>query len=131
MISMGLTTIWFAFGALVAWVTSLINFPFYLQSGTFFFISVIMLYFTRPIAQKYLKIGSEKTNTAKLIGKQGLVLEQIDNLNSKGQIKVEGQIWSARSEKNENLSKGQKVTIVGISGVKLIVEPYETKKEEV
>ena len=122
--TMGLTTIWFAGGALVGAVMAAVSLPLWSQIIAFAVISVILLILTRPWALKYVNSRTIKTNVDSLIGQAGLVTQDIDNLNAKGQVKVRGQIWTARSISDEvKLHEGQKVSIESISGVKVIVKP--------
>lgn len=122
--TMGLTTIWFAGGALVGAVMAAVSLPLWSQIIAFAVISVILLILTRPWALKYVNSRTIKTNVDNLIGQTGLVTQDIDNLNAKGQVKVRGQIWTARSISDEvKLHEGQKVSIESISGVKVIVKP--------
>ena len=122
--TMGLTTIWFAGGALVGAVMAAVSLPLWSQIIAFAVISVILLILTRPWALKYVNSRTNKTNVDSLIGQTGLVTQDIDNLNAKGQVKVRGQIWTARSISDEvKLHEGQKVSIESISGVKVIVKP--------
>ena len=122
--TMGLTTIWFAGGALVGAVMAAVSLPLWSQIIAFAVISVILLILTRPWALKYVNSRTIKTNVDSLIGLTGLVTQDIDNLNAKGQVKVRGQIWTARSISDEvKLHEGQKVSIESISGVKVIVKP--------
>ena len=122
--TMGLTTIWFAGGALVGAVMAAVSLPLWSQIIAFAVISVILLILTRPWALKYVNSRTIKTNVDSLIGHTGLVTQDIDNLNAKGQVKVRGQIWTARSISDEvKLHEGQKVSIESISGVKVIVKP--------
>ena len=87
-------------------------------------VSVILLILTRPWALKYLNSRTVRTNADSLIGQTALVTQDIDNLNAKGQVKVEGQIWTARSISDDvQLHEGLKVMIESISGVKVIVKP--------
>ena len=124
MLTLGLTTIWFAGGAFVAFLASLCHVSVPVQIICFLVVSIILLVFTRPIAEKYFNKNREKTNVDSLIGQTGLVTQDIDNLNAKGQVKVRGQIWTARSISDEvKLHEGQKVSIESISGVKVIVKP--------
>lgn len=121
--TMGLTTIWFAGGALFATVAALFHAPIYVQVTLFLVVSVILLIFTRPIAVKYFNKDRIKTNAEGLIGKQGIVISEIDNLEGIGQVTVNGQEWSARaSDEGVKIPVGAVVEIVSISGVKLIVE---------
>ena len=123
-ITMGLTTIWFAGGALVGAVMAAFSLPLWSQIIAFVIVSVILLILTRPWALKYLNSRTVRTNADSLIGQTALVTQDIDNLNAKGQVKVEGQIRTARSISDDvQLHEGQKVMIESISGVKVIVKP--------
>ena len=79
-ISMGLTTIWFAGGALIAAVAAVIGTPLWIQILLFAVVSLVLLYFTRPIAVKYFNKDRVKTNAESLVGKQAIVISEIDNL---------------------------------------------------
>ena len=123
-ITLGLTSIWFAGGAFVAGLISLTGAHWLVQLLVFAVVSTLLFVFTRPFAAKHLMKNVEKTNVDSLIGQTGLVTQDIDNLNAKGQEKVRGQIWTARSISDEvKLHEGQKVSIESISGVKVIVKP--------
>ena len=123
-ITLGLTSIWFAGGAFVAGLISLTGAHWLVQLLVFAVVSTLLFVFTRPFAAKHLMKNVEKTNVDSLIGQTGLVTQDIDNLNAKGQVKVRGQIWTARSISDDvKLHEGQKVSIESISGVKVIVKP--------
>lgn len=122
-ISMGLTTIWFAGGALVAAVVAVIGAPLWLQIMLFAVVSLVLLYFTRPIAVKYFNKDRVKTNAESLVGKQAIVISEIDNLQGIGQVTVGGQEWTARTtQEGITLPVGSVVVVRAISGVKLMVE---------
>lgn len=122
-ITMGLTTIWFAGGALAAAVGAALNAPLWLQIALFLIVSLILLYFTRPIAVKYFNKDRVRTNAESLVGKQAIVISEIDNLQGIGQVTVGGQEWSAKSTIDEiTFPVGSVVIIRAISGVKLMVE---------
>lgn len=121
--TMGLTTIWFAGGALVAAIGAAVGAPHWLQAVLFIVVSLVLLYFTRPIAVKYFNKDRVKTNAAVLIGQQAIVISEIDNLQGIGQVTVSGQEWSARTIKEGiTLPVGSVVVVKAISGVKLMVE---------
>lgn len=119
--TLGLATIWFAVGAVVAYAASLLGAPLLLQIAYFFVVSFVLLFFTRPLALRYFNKDRAKTNIDSIIGTEGLVTETIDNLNQKGHVSLEGKEWTARSEHNQIIEKGTKVRALSISGVKLIV----------
>lgn len=122
-ITMGLTTIWFAGGALFAAVGAALGAPFWLQIALLLVVSLVLLYFTRPIAVKYFNKDRVKTNVESLVGKQAIVISEIDNLQGIGQVTVGGREWSARATvEGVKLPVGSVVVIRAISGVKLMVE---------
>ncbi|MDY3767462.1 MAG: NfeD family protein [Lachnospiraceae bacterium] len=120
--TLGLTTVWFAGGALAAFIASLVGASGWLQVILFLAVSIVLLIFTRPFAVRYINKNTVATNADSLIGKTAIVTEDISNLESKGQVQVQGQIWTARSTEDETkIEKDTKVVIEKISGVKLIV----------
>ncbi len=119
--TVNLTTIWLAGGSLVAFILALFNLPLWLQITAFFVVSIVMIIFTRPIAVKYLKVGTQRTNRDALIGTTGLVTMDISE-HKAGQVKVKGQIWTAVSESGESILADTEVDILAIEGVKLIVK---------
>jgi len=118
--TLGLTTVWFAIAALVMVFLSLLPIPLTVQILIFLVISALLLYFTRPLVKEKLKIGREKTNVDSLIGKHALVVKTIGEF-ERGEAKINGQIWSARSEDNTVITEGSKCEILRIEGVQLIV----------
>ncbi len=122
-VTMGLTTIWFAGGALLAAVAAAFSAPLWLQILLFLIVSLALLYLTRPVAVKYFNKDRVKTNAESLVGQQAIVISEIDNLQGIGQVTVGRQEWSARNvDDNKALPVGSVVIVRAISGVKLIVE---------
>ena len=118
----GLTTIWFAGGAVVALICAFLGAPVWLQGGVFAAVSLIMLLVTRPLAQKYMRKGSGETSLDRMIGQEVLVTEQIDNLRGTGEVQLDGQYWMARSSDSDQIiERGEVAVIRAIQGVKLIV----------
>lgn len=123
LLTMGLTTVWFAGGALVATLASLVGAPLALQIILFLVVSGLLLFFTRPIAVKYFNKDRIRTNAESLVGRQAIVISEIDNLQGIGQVNVGGMEWSARTrDENMTLPVGAVVVVLAIDGVKLIVE---------
>lgn len=119
---MGLTAIWFAFGGLAALIAGLLGGPIWVQVICFLVVSILMLLLTRPLAVKYFKPGLKKTNVDAIPGKVGKVTETILPLEGKGQVKIDGQIWSAKVEDGVTVvEEGAVVTVVRVEGVKLVV----------
>lgn len=126
LMTMALTTVWFAGGALAAAVVAGVGGPLWLQVVVFLLVSLILLLFTRPVAVKYFNKDREKTNVESMIGKQAIVISEIDNIEGIGQVTVSGQEWSARSlDDGVKLPIGAVVYVRAVSGVKLIVEEKE------
>lgn len=121
--TMGLTTIWFALGALAALAVAVLGGPVWLQTVVFFAVSILALVCYRNLVKDHFNQNRIKTNADSLIGQNGIVTEEISNLHATGQVTVAGQEWTARSaDDGITLEKGEIVTIHSISGVKLIVE---------
>ena len=122
-ISLGLTTIWFAGGAFVAAIAAVAGAKLAVQIILFLVVSIVLLFVTRPIALAHLNPNTEKTNSEALIGQKAVVLEEINNFKETGKAKINGMEWTARSSSdNEVIPAESVVTIVDIRGVKLIVE---------
>lgn len=123
LITMGLTTIWFAGGALVAALISIPGTPLALQILIFLVVSALLLYFTRPLAVKYFNRDRVRTNVESMVGRQAIVISEINNVEGIGQVNTGGMEWSARSSYHDIvIPVGAVVTILGVDGVKLIVE---------
>lgn len=122
-LTMGLTTIWFAGGALLAFIIALFGGSIPVQIGVFLVVSMILLIFTRPAATKFMNKKVEKTNVDSYLGKHGVVVETIDNLQGTGRVQIKGVDWTARSNKeNVILEKDTVIKVLRVDGVKLIVE---------
>ena len=129
--TVALTTVWFAFGSLAALLLSLVHAPLWLQILAFLAVSLVLLFFTRPVAQKYFNRDRIRTNAERLIGEKAVVLEKIDNLRQAGLVSVRGQEWTARSEAAEIvILQDTVVEVKNISGVKLIVSPVNPELEK-
>lgn len=121
--TLGLTTIWFAGGALVAIVVAVLGGPVWLQILLAAIVSAVLLFFTRPVAMKYFNRDRERTNAESLVGRQAIVISEINNLQGIGQVTVNGMEWTARSIVDGiTIRPGEVVIIRGINGVKLLVE---------
>jgi len=123
LVTMGLTTIWFALGSLVALAVAAVGGPVWLQILVFVIVSIATLFGVRNIAKDFFNQNRERTNAFGLIGKKGIVTEDISNIYATGQVTVAGQEWTARAVNDGNTyEKGEMVIIREISGVKLLVE---------
>lgn len=123
-LTLGLTSIWFAVGALGALIASALGFGLAVQLVIFLVVAFVLSYYTRPIAKKVFKVGENKTNIDALIGKTGFVTMTIEERNL-GQVKLNGQIWTAKAQGHEVINVGEDVEVLAIEGVKLIVKRSE------
>ncbi len=121
-LTMGLTTIWFAGGALAAALFALLSFPIGVQVLVFLAISLVLLFVTRPLANRFVNNKVVKTNVDSLVGQKCLVTKSIDNLRAQGEVTLKGQTWSARSlDGKTDIPENAIVKVEAISGVKLLV----------
>ncbi len=120
-ITLGLTTIWFAGGALLAALAANFGAGWVMQLLVFIVASVVLLIFTKPLAQKHLFKNNEKTNVEGLVGTEARVIAVIDNKKQEGTIMLNGMEWTARSSNDEIIDVGEQVIVKSIQGVKAIV----------
>lgn len=121
--TLGLTTIWFAGGALIAVIAAALNAPLFLQIALFLAVSVVLLVFTRPVAVRYFNKDRTKTNVESLVGQKGIVVKEVNNLEGTGQVSLNGMEWSARSIDGKGpIPEGAVVVVREIRGVKLMVQ---------
>lgn len=126
LLTVGLTTIWFAGGALAAMLADIFGADILPQILIFLAVSCVLLIFTRPWAMKHLNRKRVRTNYESEIGKIIKLTEKVDNLNQTGKSIVDGQEWTVRSrDDREILEEGSLAKVIAVSGVKLIVEKYE------
>ncbi len=120
-VSLGLTSIWFAGGAFVSAICAWAGCNWVVQLIVFSAVSLVLLFVMRPLAKKKFMVAVEKTNVDGLVGQQAIVTEAINNLEAKGAAKINGVEWTARSADDSNIPEGSKVIVEAVSGVKLIV----------
>ncbi len=124
LITINLVSIWFAIGALASFTVSLVSSDTTLQIAVFVIVSFITLVFTKSFVKRIRTKDPIPTNLDRVIGKIGVVTEEITKLNP-GEVKVDGKRWTAVANKKINV--GSKVEILSIEGVKLSVK--EVKEE--
>ena len=119
----GLVSIWFALGALAALIAAMVGAPLWLQLVWFVLVSIAALALTRPLARKSVNGRVTPTNADRILGRECVVRETIDNLRGTGAVAVDGKVWTARMlNENETAREGETVIARRIDGVKLIVE---------
>ena len=124
--TLGLATIWFAGGALVALIAAMCGAGIVIQIVLFLVVSLVLLFFTRPFAVRFLNKDTLKTNVDRVVGMEGVVTEEISNLAGTGKVSLGGNMWTARTE-NEGgtIPVDAVVTVLRVEGVKLIVKVKE------
>ena len=120
--TVGLTSIWFAAGALAALIAALLGGALWIQITLFLAVSLLCLAAVRPLAKKHLNNKVEHTNADRAIGQEALVTEDIDNIQGKGAVIIRGVTWTARSEDGDPIPTGTMVRVLRIEGVKVFVE---------
>ena len=121
-ITVGLTFIWFAVGAMGGLLVAVLNGPVWLQIVVFLALSALTLILVRPAAAKLLTPGISPTNADRVLSQIALVTEEINNIAETGQVKLFGQVWTARSENGEVIPAQSRVRILRIEGVKVFVK---------
>ncbi len=118
-----LVSIWFVPGALFSMILSFFPVAPWIQIIVFLVVSLLFLIFLKPLVKKFVKVHPTPTNADSVIGEEAIVTEEINNLEAKGQVKVNGMYWTARSyDKNMIYEVGEVLHIVAIEGVKLVCE---------
>jgi membrane protein implicated in regulation of membrane protease activity len=125
-ITVGLTSIWAAGGALAALILNILGLSLVWQVIAFFAVTFVLLIFTRPFAVRFINTQREKTNYEGIIGKTIRIAERVDNIRQTGMAVVNGQEWTVRAEDEQEVLEPETLAkVVNISGVKLIVRKYE------
>lgn len=119
--TVNLITIWFAISAFVASIFAAIGMGISVQIAVFVVISVILVAVTRPLAKRFVTKKAVATNADRIISAEGVVIRRIDTVENRGQVKVMGQVWSAKSKNGETLEEGTPVVVEALEGVKVVV----------
>ena len=128
--TLGFLIFWFGIGALFAMITSLFTTNIIIQTTVFLISSSILIFATKPLVKKFADVKKTNTNAFSIIGKKAIVIKEINSINSLGQIKLNGEVWSAETENNEIIKEGSEVEILKINGVKAIVRLSVPEKVE-
>lgn len=122
MITVGFLIFWLGIGAILAMIVSFITDNFVIQTAVFVISSIALILLTKPIINKYIsQKETVPTNAYRILGKKGIVTQEIAS--TVGQVKVDGEVWSAISDSDMPIAKGTEVEVLKIEGVKLIVTP--------
>ena len=131
MVTSGFLVCWLGVGAVLSMILSFFVDNIIAQVIVFAISSIVLMVMTKPLVKKFIDKGTIPTNKDSLIGKEGIVIETIDTIKAQGQVKLMGEVWSAKSfDEGKVIEKDTKVIVKEITGVKLVVEESE-KKEKV
>jgi membrane protein implicated in regulation of membrane protease activity len=120
--TISMTTLWFAIGGVLAMAAALLGLPLWVQLSLFFVVSLVLLFFTRPIAIKYLKVGKEKTNVETMAGSLALVTKPVTR-HERGEARIQGQIWTVISDDPDiNFVAGEEAIVDRVEGVKAVLK---------
>ncbi len=122
-LTVGFLVFWLSIGCLFAMLVSFVTDNIVAQMAVFVVSSGLLIFATKPLVKKFTKKDTAKTNVYSLAGKKAIVTEDIDWTTGSGQIKFEGQVWSAKTAEQVNIPKGTEVEIEKIEGVKAFVKP--------
>lgn len=123
--TVGFLIFWFGIGALIAMLVSFFTSNIIIQTTIFIISSTILIFATKPFVKKFVDVKKTNTNAYSIIGKKALVIKTIDPIHSVGQIKINGEVWTAESVDNQVIDEGSEVEILEIKGVKTIVKPIK------
>ena len=121
--TMGFLVFWLSIGCLLAMLVSFVTDSLIIQTTVFVLSSGLLIFATKPLVKKFAEKDNKKTNVYSLVGRKAIVTEDIDWASGNGQIKFDGQVWSARTTEQVNIAKGTEVEIEKIEGVKAFVKP--------
>ena len=128
--TLGFLIFWFGIGALFAMIVSFFTTNIIIQTTVFLITSTIFILATKPLVKKFVDVKKTNTNVFSIIGKKALVIKDINPIHSSGQIKLNGEVWSAETENDEIIKEGSEVEVLKINGVKAIVKLVDYEKVE-
>lgn len=123
--TVNLVTVWWAVSAVLTAILASLGVKMQIQSACFIVFSAVLLVLTRPLVKKFTDKKKIATNADRIIGMTGIVIKEINPLENVGQIKVMGQVWSAKTLSGEKIEEGKEVTVCGLEGVKAVVRRTE------
>lgn len=121
----GFLIFWLSIGSLIAMIVSFFTDSIIIQTSIFVISSVILIFATKPFVKKFAKVETVLTNAKSIIGKKGIVTVDINSIKATGQVKIDGEIWSAIGEDETDIPKGAEIEVLEIKGVKVIVRPIK------
>ncbi len=120
--TVGMVSVWFAVGSLVALIVTILNGGTTLQTLSFLIVSVLSFFLLRKLALNAVAKSKTQTNIGRLIGKEVMITQTVDNIKNTGSAKINDVEWKVRSATGEIINEGELVVVERIEGVKLIVK---------
>ncbi len=120
-------SLWFAAGSLAALIVALLGGGWGSQIAVALIVSMALLACLRPVVRKYFTPKLTKTNVDAIVGSQGYVTADIDNISATGTVKLGAMEWTARSATGDLIPKGTLVKVEKIEGVKAFVTPVSDR----
>ena len=124
-LTVSMVSLWFAAGAVVALLLSLLHLQVWVQVTVFFVVSIVLLACMRPMFRRHVAPKLTPTNVDAIVGTRAVVTAEIDNVCAAGQVKLGGMEWSARSSDNSHIPAGTLVKVDRVEGVKGFVSLAE------
>lgn len=124
----GFLIFWFGLGALLTMIASLFITNIFIQATIFVISSTLLIFLTKPLINKFVSKKTVATNVYEVIGKKGIVTQEINPITGKGQVKVGNEIWTAISD--ETLPLDTHIEVLKVEGVKLIVKSSSEAKQK-
>lgn len=121
--TVGFLIFWLSIASLLAMVVSFFTPNLVIQTTVFVISSTLLIFATKPFVKKFAKNKTIPTNVYSMIGKVGIVTQEINTIQSTGQIKIDGEIWSATCESEVSIPEGTKIKVLEVKGVKALVTP--------
>ncbi len=125
LVTVGMVSIWFLMGALAALLSAALGAALWVQIVLFVLISGICFAFLYPRLKRFVRKTQQPTNADRVLGQTCRVVRSIDNVSGTGAVRVDGRVWTARSENGERMESGEFAEVVDMQGVKLIVRPAD------
>ncbi len=123
MATVGFLVFWFGVGALITMLFSFFIDNIYIQACIFLFTSTLLVFLTKPLVNRFIiKNKTVPTNTYSIIGKNGLVTQEINPIKGTGQVKIGTEVWSAKSVSEQIIPKDATIEVLNIDGVKVVVK---------
>ncbi len=132
MITVGFLVFWLGIAALITMVVSFFTDNIVIQTAVFVISSISLIFLTKPFVRKFMNSKDNlATNANSIIGKNGIVTEDINSTLSTGLVKINGETWSAKSYDEDFIPKGSTITVTKIDGVKAVVTTNSEVKSQI